>query len=247
MNYTKGELVKAALTEIGIADYEFDITPGEVGQGVQKMDAMMALWSRKGIQLGYNYDGGPGDQSGVPTTAQEAVITNLALRLAPSYGKQVPIEVNRQANVSLRALYSVSARPIEQQFDVLPIGAGFKSRYEVFFRPTNKFPWKIEEFDNYSGGTAPLYVDSVGDVLTIDLTDKVDLATATAATIRYRKPSGTEGTWTGVIVDDTIQYTTVAGDLDEPGVWYLQGEFVLPTFTGSSNVEAIRVENVIGD
>lgn len=247
MNYTKGELVKAALTEIGIAEYEFDITPQEVGQGVERLDTMMALWSSKGIDLGFNYVGGPGDESNVPTIAQEAVITNLSLRLAPSYGKTVAPEVKTRASVSLRALYAVAARPIEMQYDILPVGAGYKARWDVFFRPKDKFPWNSEEFDDYSGGEAPFYLESVGDLIVIDLTDVVDLSTATSTAIRYRKPSGIEGEWTGVVVNDTITYTTVAGDLDEAGVWFIQGEFVLPTLTGSSKVKAIRVENVIGD
>lgn len=248
MSKTKGDLVREALTEIGIAEYEFDISPEEIGQGVSRLNSMMSLWDLRGVKLGFNFTGGPGEASGIPTTAEEAVVTNLSLRLAPTYGRQVPPEVKKAASVSMRSLYNVAARPIEMQFGHnLPVGAGYKDHYDVFFEPKERFPWKIEEFDDFSGGQSPFYLESVGDIIVIDLTDKVDLSTATATSIRYRKPSGNEGEWAGTVVDDTITYTTVAGDLDEAGVWYIQGEFVLPTITGSSTVRAIQVENVIGD
>ena len=53
MSYTKGELALAALEEIGIAEYEFDITPEMRQSIIRRMDMMMAEWNIRGITLSY--------------------------------------------------------------------------------------------------------------------------------------------------------------------------------------------------
>lgn len=153
MSYTKGELVTAALSELGIADYEFDISPEEVTSGVRRMDAMMAHWSNKGLILSYNVSGSPDDDSGVPGVAHEAVITNLAIRLAPSYGKQVSMEVASMAKAALTTLLGQSTRPREQQFPVMPKGAGYKSTFNRFTDPpTEQYLEEVDDSVDLSGG-----------------------------------------------------------------------------------------------
>jgi len=69
----------------------------------------------------------------------------------------------------------------------------------------------------------------------------VDLSTAVSTSIRYRKPDGVTGQWAGTVVDGAVEYITVAGDIDQSGVWYLQAFFDLTTWQGSSKVISIRV------
>jgi len=68
--------------------------------------------------------------------------------------------------------------------------------------------------------------------LTIQLTTHIDIADATAS-IKYRKPSGTEGEWPGNIIDaanGTIQYLIQsADDLDEAGSWIFWAHVVFAT------------------
>jgi hypothetical protein len=137
MSYKKGEIVQASLDAIGISDYEFDVTPGELESGVRKLDAMMGYLSDKGVILSYpisdKYDGSASDEeSNIPDVAIEAVITNLALRLAPSYGKQVPMELRSTAKTSLNQLYAVSAAPRKRPIPSIPKGAGYKSMDSPF-------------------------------------------------------------------------------------------------------------------
>lgn len=220
MAKTKGEVVRTALAHLGLVDYEFDVTPEELATGVDFLNIMMSFWSGKNLKVPYNFEGETEDDSGLPDTAIEAVVTNLAIRLAPTFGKQTPLEVRTTAKQSLNALYSESARPIEQQLDAIPSGAGHKERN--FFTPTDKYPWEIEALDDFSGGEADFFVDDVGVVISLDFFGNVDLSTATATTIRYRKPTGEEGTWTGTVNGTAVDYTTVADDIDEAGTWYFQ-------------------------
>lgn len=153
MSYTKGAYVTAALNELGIADYEFDITPEELSSGVRRLDAMMAHWSDMNLKLSYNSGGGPEDDSGVPSVADEAVIMNLAIRLAPSYGKQVAPTVMAMAKAALNTLLSFSAKPREQQFQVMPRGAGYKSIDNMFTNPpVEEYLKDVDESVDLSGG-----------------------------------------------------------------------------------------------
>lgn len=135
MAYTKGELVKAALNELGIADYEFDISPEELSSGAKRLDMMLSNWSDMGLRLSYNSTGGVDEDSGLPGVAVESVATNLAIRLAASYGKQVPPIVATTAKATLNTLLSHSTAPRQQQFQIMPRGAGYKEVDYTFTNP----------------------------------------------------------------------------------------------------------------
>jgi hypothetical protein len=93
---------------------------------------MMASWNALGIRLGYPIPSNPQDsdldsQSDVPDSANEAIITNLAVKLAPSYGKQVSPETKATARGTYNTLLSRAAMPMEQQLPgTMPAGAGNK-------------------------------------------------------------------------------------------------------------------------
>jgi len=102
MSWTKKQLIIAAFDEIGIASYEFDLQQGQYESALNKLDSMMASWNGKGIRLGYPLSSSQeaseldGD-SLVPDWSYEAVYLNLALRLAPSFGKVVMPELKQHA------------------------------------------------------------------------------------------------------------------------------------------------------
>lgn len=239
---TKAELVASALREIGLADYEFDISTEETTSGVSRLNQMMAMWSDKGIRLSYNYAGASADESGLPGIAEEAVFTNLALRLAPSYGKQVDPGVRALAKFALNALMSESTYPRERQLSGLPVGAGYKNiDYRRFTFPETEYPWRDAGFDDYSGEASAIQVGDVGAAISVDVSDIGDVSLAANILIKYLKPSGEEGQWVGTVSGSTMEYTTVDGDVDEDGVWYLQATFDLGTWRGSSKVTSITV------
>src|SRR4051812_15238244 len=53
MSWTKRQLAADALGSIGIADYEFDVTPDEQLSVIRRLDAMMATWEARGVRVGY--------------------------------------------------------------------------------------------------------------------------------------------------------------------------------------------------
>lgn len=132
MGYSKRQFVAAAFEEIGLASYVFDLQPEQLQSALRRLDAMMAEWNAKGIRLGYPIPGSPqfsdlDEPSEVPDSANEAIIANLALKLAPSYGRTPMPDTRVTAKMAYNTLLSRAAMPMEQQFpDTLPSGAGNK-------------------------------------------------------------------------------------------------------------------------
>ena len=140
MGYSKRQFVSAALEEIGLASYVFDLQPEQLQSALRRLDAMMADWNGKGLRLGYPLPGSPQDsdldeQTLVPDSANQAIMTNLAIRLAPSYGKVVMPETKAVAKDSYNTLLQRATMPPEQQLPgTMPSGAGNKS-WRVYDNP----------------------------------------------------------------------------------------------------------------
>jgi hypothetical protein len=137
MSYSKRQFVSAAFEEIGLASYAFDLQPEQLESAWIKLDAMMANWNGKGIRLGYPIPSSPeqgsiDEETNVPDSANEAIYCNLAIRLAPSYGKQVMGETKAIAKSGYDTLLQRATAPLEKQFPrTLPSGAGNKpQRYD---------------------------------------------------------------------------------------------------------------------
>lgn len=130
---TKRFLCEMAFNEIGLAGYVFDIDPQEFTAMGNRLDGMMATWELYGIRLGYQrtidpagFD--PDQESGIPDTANETVWTNLAVKAAPSYGKNTSMDTKITAKLGYDGLLSLAqSNPPQVQFrDNLPVGAGAK-------------------------------------------------------------------------------------------------------------------------
>jgi hypothetical protein len=137
MSYTKRQLVEAAMAEIGLASYSFDLLPEQREAALRRLDSMMAEWNGRGLRLGYPVPDSPEDSdidadSNIPDAAWDAVITNLALRIAPSYGKQANAETKIAARHSLNTIFSRAALPSEMKLPSMPSGAGNKSSDNPF-------------------------------------------------------------------------------------------------------------------
>jgi hypothetical protein len=139
MGYSKRQFVAAAFEEIGLASYVFDLQQEQLQSAMRRIDAMMADWNGKGIRLGYPLPNSPQDSdldepTLVPDWANEAIITNGAVRIAPGYGKVVMPETKAVAKDSYNTLLQRATMPPEQQLPAtMPAGAGNK-------------PWRV--YDN---------------------------------------------------------------------------------------------------
>jgi len=132
MGYTKRQFVTGAFEEIGLADYVFDLQPEQLQSALRRLDAMMMEWNAQGIRLGYPIASSPQDSdldtdTFTPDSAWEAVITNLAVRIAPGYGKTVSPDTKMVAKNAYNVLLQRATFPLEKQLpETMPIGQGNK-------------------------------------------------------------------------------------------------------------------------
>lgn len=138
MSWTKRQFIEQAFDDIGLAGYVFDLQPEQLQSALRKLDTMMATWNAQGIRLAYPLPSSPQDsdinqETDVPDSAYEAIYSNLAIRIASSFGKQVPIEVKATAKQAYNVLLQRATQPIEMQLPrTMPAGAGQK-------------PWRIDD------------------------------------------------------------------------------------------------------
>lgn len=149
MSWTKRQLIEGALEEIGIASSLYDIQADQLESALRRLDAMMAEWNIEGLRLGYPLGSIATSElsqdSGIPSSATEAVLTNLAIKLAPSYGKIASRETKISAKKGYGALQmkALADQPQQKAFPhSLPLGAGnkrYNNNNQVFF-PTPDDP-----------------------------------------------------------------------------------------------------------
>jgi len=157
MSYSKRQFVTAAFEEIGIADYIYDLDPAQLQSAVRRLDSMIAEWNGKGIRLSYPLPGSPENtdldtESTVPDAANEAVITGLAVRIAPSYGKQVSHDTKVIAKQGYNTLMQRAAMPPVMQLpETMSKGSGNK-------------PWRYNNNPFFPAPSDPVQSGQEGDL-----------------------------------------------------------------------------------
>ena len=133
MGWTKRQFVEQAFEEIGLAAYVYDLTPEQLQSALYRLDSMLATWNSKGIRIGWALPSSPqssdlGMDTLVTDIASEAIYTNLATRIAPSFGKVLSVDTIRNANLSYNALIAhAMTQPVQLQYPgTLPSGSGNK-------------------------------------------------------------------------------------------------------------------------
>lgn len=97
-----------------------------------------------------------------------------------------------------------------------------------------------------------IHVNDIGTVFLVTVKDCVsgtettlNISTATTLQFIFSTPSGTTKTRTAVFdtdgLDGKIKYTTINGDLDEPGTWKLQARIVMGGGDWKSDITSFRV------
>lgn len=91
-----------------------------------------------------------------------------------------------------------------------------------------------------------VFAGDVGTKIILDC--GVDISLSSARSIIVRKPSGLSTTWVSVLEGtNSIQYTTLAGDLDEVGRWKLQAYIEMPSWKGSGEVVMLVINRPLFD
>lgn len=152
MPWTKLQLVEAALEEIGLAPYNFDIQPELKESARIRMDTMVAEWMERGLQLSYNLDAGLNDDAGIALVHNAAIYLNLSIRIAPGLGKTPSAETKSAAATAMDSLWIQAAQPQERQMpNTMPRGEGQKPWRTVWYPympPPDESPLRAPQDDN---------------------------------------------------------------------------------------------------
>ncbi len=115
MSMTRRQVCLLALTEIGVAQRDVDVSADEYATACRRLDMMVARWNAAGLHLGYPIplagEVNLNADTALPAHALEAVVACLAVKLAPSYGKTVSRETKQTASEGFQTLMSFSTIP----------------------------------------------------------------------------------------------------------------------------------------
>jgi hypothetical protein len=84
-----------------------------------------------------------------------------------------------------------------------------------------------------------VYVGDVGTVVDVDCGES--LVAATGQVLKVRKPNGTEVSWTASISTNSLRHTTIAGDFDLVGTYFIQPYLTITGWTGHGKTVSFEV------
>lgn len=84
-----------------------------------------------------------------------------------------------------------------------------------------------------------VYQGDVGTLIRMDTGS--DLSSATTTNIKVIKPSGATAEWVGTANGTFVEYTTVAGDLDEVGAYVVYVYVETPSWSGHGEPDELKV------
>ncbi|MEA2036499.1 MAG: hypothetical protein U9O94_03260 [Nanoarchaeota archaeon] len=84
-----------------------------------------------------------------------------------------------------------------------------------------------------------IYVEDIGTVITIDT--ETTVTGAVNPTLRVKKPDGTIVSWDAAVEDQSLSIITEAGDLNLPGLYYIQAALTIDNWTGRGETAELTV------
>ena len=122
----------------------FNLTADELRDAMRRLDSMMALWTTRDIIFTTvypqptTYGGGSlDDATNAPDNALEAMYLNLAVSLAPSYGKALSPDTRGAAKASYTTLLGQYVTGAQVSLVGTVRGAGAKSPLVPFIEADN--------------------------------------------------------------------------------------------------------------
>ena len=143
MKLTKSDIVNAAFSEIRISGLTNNPTPSQKQAALDSLESIAYEFQSRNICINYNFTENPdlSDLTNTPPFARQALICSLAIRLAASFGKNIPDSLRLQTRQSVSTLSSATAVINMQSYPRrMPIGSGntFRGRrFQKFYNNYN--------------------------------------------------------------------------------------------------------------
>ncbi|MBL4632151.1 MAG: hypothetical protein JKY14_13735 [Paraglaciecola sp.] len=241
MANTKIDLVAGSYSRMRISGLTIDPTPEDTTLALRRLELMMAEWEGRNITMQYRFaidegDIDPNSETGILLKYQDSIESNLAVKLSPDFGMDVPMSLGQAASLSLSSVSSMIAadnirmvQPPTRQ----PIGDATTSRqriYQRFYRPAPQPPQDAALHDMFTGDIN-LYEEDytaylVGGETIVSTVFKVDEGLKLI---------------TDAIVDQRVLYTIQALSPTASGVWQVV-RIILTTSTGRVTTRLINFD-----
>ena len=120
-------MIEGALKKIQVVSVAVPSSPEQITDGLIELNSMLNMWLSRGIKFQWTPITTPGEDVDEPIDATNAIITNLAVKLAPSYSKPVSQDLKNNARQEMdlvRSNYQVVCIPDKVVSSTLPMGAG---------------------------------------------------------------------------------------------------------------------------
>ena len=122
---TAAQVIKASLQEILVQASEAPLESDEYQDSIFILNTMMQALDADGIKLGWTDIATLADELTVPIGALMGIISVLAVRLAPTWGANVPPELIDKAKAGLETMRKLGVIQTDMQFpSTLSRGSG---------------------------------------------------------------------------------------------------------------------------
>lgn len=139
------KIIKSALRKIQVDTLNSPASPEDIADAVFVLNSMISLWLSKGIRLGIVPLEAPGNELGEPNDTTNAIISNLAIKLASDYENGQAIVTQTLKNEAVSDFEDLANVGYREHFvpqiipsSTLPTGEGNKNRFirrRNFFGP----------------------------------------------------------------------------------------------------------------
>jgi len=127
---TKIQIVNGAYSQLRISGLTVIPSPSDISLALSRLEDMMAeLYSVWGLNINYNFEDtpNPNSQTNVARNFNQMMFTNLATRLVPDFGKELPQTLAGQASQSISNAIGIVAQENMRQIQPprrMPRGSG---------------------------------------------------------------------------------------------------------------------------
>lgn len=122
---TAAQILKAALQEILVQTSEAPLEADEYQDAIFALNSMMNEFEGGGLNLGWSDIENLGDEITSPTSINSAIVSNLAIRLAPQFLGSVTPELMMKADRGFKLMNKIGISIQETLLpNGLPIGSG---------------------------------------------------------------------------------------------------------------------------
>ncbi len=124
---SKLSIINGAFSKLRINGFTINPNPGDISVALEVLEDMMLFFEGRTILLGYNFEEEPdlNSQTGVSHEHNLMMKSNLAVNIAPDYGKEIPMRLESMASTTLSNAVGASVNLTEVPYpNRMPLGSG---------------------------------------------------------------------------------------------------------------------------